>query len=68
MLNSFGLAAKQDRKTHQRLVQIDLIFPENVRILTICNRSKTRKATSWSVTAYNKTVSGQCDFTSQSEG
>jgi hypothetical protein len=32
------------------------------------HESGTRKATSWSVTAYNKTVSSQCDFTSQSEG
>ena len=42
MLNSFALAAKQDRKAHQKLVQIDLIFSENVRILSVCNRSKIR--------------------------
>jgi hypothetical protein len=40
MLNSFALSAKQDKNAHQRLVQIDLIFSEIVRILSICNRSK----------------------------
>ena len=42
MLNSFALSAKQDRQAHQRLVQIDIIFSDNVRILSTCNRSKIR--------------------------
>jgi hypothetical protein len=51
MYNSFALATKQDREAHQRLaflltflnlVEINLIFPDNVHVLSICKRSKIR--------------------------